>query len=33
MIVADYPFMTTLYPSSDGSFQQDKPECVKAHMI
>ncbi len=33
-IVADYfhPFMTTVYPSSDG-FQQDNAACHKAQII
>ncbi len=34
-IVADhvYPFMTTVYPSSDGYFQQDNGPCHKAQII
>ncbi|MDG2580599.1 transposase, partial [Vibrio parahaemolyticus] len=34
-IVADRvrPFMTTVYPSSDGYFQQDNAPCHKAHII
>ncbi len=34
-IVADHlhPFMTTVYPSSDGYFQQDNASCHKAHII
>ncbi len=34
-IVADhvYPFMTTVYPSSDGYFQQDNAPCYKAQII
>ncbi len=34
-IVADHvcPFMTTVYPSSDGYFQQDKAPCHKAQII
>ncbi len=34
-IVADYvhPFMTTVYPSSDGYFQQDNAPCHKAQII
>ncbi len=33
-IVSDHvhPFMTTVYPSSDGYFQQDTP-CHKAQII
>ncbi len=34
-VVADHvhPFMTTVYPSSDGSFQQDNAPCHKAQII
>ena len=34
-IVADrvHPFMTTVYPSSGGYFQQDNAPCQKAHII
>ncbi len=34
-IVADHvhPFMTTVYPSSDGYFQQDNASCHKAQII
>ncbi len=34
-IVADnaHPFMTTVYPSSDGYFQQDNTPCHKAQLI
>ncbi len=34
-IVADHvhPFMTTVYPSSDGYFQQDNAACHKAQII
>ncbi len=34
-IVADHvhPFMTTVYPSSDGYFQQDNAPCHKAQII
>ena len=34
-IVVDYtyPFMTTVYPSSYGYFQQDNESCHEAHMI
>ncbi len=34
-IVTDqvHPFMTTVYPSSDGYFQQDKAPCHKAQII
>ncbi|KAK0141842.1 Transposable element Tcb1 transposase [Merluccius polli] len=34
-IVADHvhPFMTTVYPSSDGYFQQDNAPCHKARII
>ncbi len=34
-IVADHvhPFMTTVYPSSDGYFQQDNAPCYKAQII
>ncbi len=34
-IVTDHihPFMTTVYPSSDGYFQQDNAQCHKAQMI
>ncbi len=34
-IVADHvhPFMTTVYPSSDGYFQQDNAHCHKAQII
>ncbi len=34
-IVANHvhPFMTTLYPSSDGYFQQDNAPCLKAQII
>ncbi len=34
-IVADHvhPFMTTVYPSSDGHFQQDNASCHKAQII
>ncbi len=34
-IVADhlYPFMTTVYPLSDGYFQQDNTPCHKAQII
>ncbi len=34
-IVADYvhPFMTSVYPSSDGYFQQDNAPCHKAQII
>ncbi len=34
-IVADhvYPFMTTVYPSSDEYFQQDNAPCHKAQII
>ncbi len=34
-IVADdvHPFMTTVYPSSDGYFQQDNVPCHKAQII
>ncbi len=34
-IVADHvhPFMTTVYPSSYGSFQQDNAACHKAQII
>ncbi len=34
-IVADHvhPFMTTVYPSSDGYFQQDNAPCQKAQII
>ncbi|MDG2595057.1 transposase, partial [Vibrio parahaemolyticus] len=28
-----HPFMTTLYPSSDGYFQQDNAPCHKAQII
>ena len=28
-----HPFMTTVYPSSDGYFQQDNAPCHKAHII
>ncbi len=33
--VADHvhPFMTTVYPSSDGYFQQDNAPCHKAQII
>ena len=27
------PFMSTVYPSSDGYFQQDNAPCHKAHII
>ncbi len=35
IIVADhvYHFMTTVYPSSDGYFQQDNAPCHKAQII
>ncbi len=34
-IIADHvhPFMTTVYPSSDGYFQQDNAPCHKAQII
>ncbi len=32
-IVADHPFMTKVYPSSDGYFQQDNAPCHKAQII
>ncbi len=34
-IVADHvhPFMTTVYPSSDGYFQQDNAPCHEAQII
>ncbi len=34
-IVVDHvhPFMTTVYPSSDGYFQQDNAPCHKDHII
>ncbi len=34
-IVADHvhPFMTTVYPSSDGYFQQDNAPCHKDQII
>jgi len=34
-IVSDYvhPFMATMYPSSDGYFQQDNAPCYKAQII
>ncbi len=34
-IVADHvhPFMTTVYPSSDGYFQQENAPCHKAQII
>ena len=34
-IVSDHvhPFMTTMYPSSDGYFQQDNAPCHKARII
>ncbi len=34
-IIADHvrPFMTTLYLSSDGYFQQDNAPCLKAQII
>ncbi len=34
-IVADhvYPFMTTVFPSSDGYFQQDNAPCHKAQIF
>ncbi len=34
-IVGDHvhPFMTTMYPSSDGYFQQDNAPCHKAQII
>ncbi len=34
-IVADHvhPFLTTVYPSSDGYFQQDNAPCHKAQII
>ncbi len=34
-IAADHvhPFMTTVYPSSDGCFQQDNTPCHKAEII
>ncbi len=34
-IVADHvhPFMTTVYSSSDGYFQQDNAPCPKAQII
>jgi len=34
-IVSDHihPFMTTMYPSSDGYFQQDNTLCHKAQII
>ncbi len=34
-IVADHvhPFMTTVYPSSDGYFQQDNAPCHKAQIM
>ncbi len=34
-IVSDHvhPFMTTVYPSSDGYFQQDNAPCHKAQII
>ena len=34
-IVADHvhPFMTTVYPSSDGYFQQDNAPCHKTRII
>uniref|UniRef100_A0A9J7X0G0 Tc1-like transposase DDE domain-containing protein n=1 Tax=Cyprinus carpio carpio TaxID=630221 RepID=A0A9J7X0G0_CYPCA len=34
-IVSDHvhPFMTTMYPSSDGYFQQDNAPCHKAQII
>jgi len=28
-----HPFMTTMYQSSDGYFQQDNPPCHKARII
>ncbi len=28
-----HPFMTTVYPSSDGYFQQDTAPCHKAQII
>ncbi len=28
-----HPFMTTVYPSSDGYFQQDNAQCHKAQII
>ncbi len=35
IFVADHvhPFMTTVYPSSDGHFQQDNAPCYKAQII
>ncbi len=35
IIVADHihPFMTTVYPFSDGYFQQDNAPCQKAQII
>ncbi len=32
-IGADHPFMTTVYTSSDGYFQQDNAPCHKAQII
>ncbi len=34
-IVSDHvhPFMTTVYPSSDGYFQQDNAPCHEAQII
>ncbi len=34
-VVADhvYPLMATVYPSSDGYFQQDNAPCHKAQII
>jgi len=34
-IVADnaHPFMTTVYPSSDGYFQQDNAPCQKPQIL
>ncbi len=32
-IVADHPFMSTVYPSSDGYFQQDNAPYHKAQII
>jgi len=34
-IVSDHvhPFMTTMYPSSDGYFQQDNAPCHKAQIM
>jgi len=34
-IVSDHvhPFMTTVYPFSDGYFQQDNMQCQKAQLV